>query len=189
MLQTLKKFGFTTDELTDVYKGYVRPMMEYADVVWNSSLTKEQVHILEKLQRRACKIILGNTFNSYQEALKICGIETLVDRRLAHCCKFAESLFKCKQTDNIIPPVRKTIYGRELRNSHFISLLPCRTTRFKNSPIPFYINLLNSYLENLYRPSCGLRNSCNNGEIIHSSPHLSRFELFHLSSVYLSQLS
>ena len=78
MLQTLKKFGFTTDELTDVYKGYVRPMMEYADVVWvwNSSLTKEQVHIFEKLQKRACKIILGNTFNSYQEPLKIRGIET-----------------------------------------------------------------------------------------------------------------
>ena len=55
MLRTLKKIGFTTDKLTVVYKGYVTPMMENADVVWNSSLTKEQVHILEKLQKRARK--------------------------------------------------------------------------------------------------------------------------------------
>ena len=145
MLRTLKKFGFTTDELIAVYKGYVRPMMEYADVVWNSSITKDQMHTLEKLQKRACKIILGsNNYNSYQEAIEACGIETLADRRQAHCCKFAESLFKCKQTENLIPPLRKNVHGRELRNSHHVSLPACRTNRFKNSPIPFYINLLNS---------------------------------------------
>ena len=35
----LKRFGFKKDELITVYKGYIRPLLEYADVVWNSSLT------------------------------------------------------------------------------------------------------------------------------------------------------
>ena len=33
MLRMLKK-----DELITVYKGYIRPLSEYADIVWNSSL-------------------------------------------------------------------------------------------------------------------------------------------------------
>ena len=35
----LKRFGFKKDELITVYTGYIRPLLEYADVVWNSSLT------------------------------------------------------------------------------------------------------------------------------------------------------
>ena len=39
MLRMLKRFGFKKDELITVYTGYIRPLSEYADVVWNSSLT------------------------------------------------------------------------------------------------------------------------------------------------------
>ena len=35
MLRMLKRFGFKKDELITVYKGYIHPLLEYADVVWN----------------------------------------------------------------------------------------------------------------------------------------------------------
>ena len=42
MLRSLKKFGFDQDELTVVYKSYLRPVLEYGDVVWHPSITKKQ---------------------------------------------------------------------------------------------------------------------------------------------------
>ena len=33
MLRILKKFGFNKDELSVVYKGYVRPLLEYGGVI------------------------------------------------------------------------------------------------------------------------------------------------------------
>ena len=54
MLRMLKRFGFKKDdELITVYKGYIRPLLEYADVVWNSSLTLKQTKTIEQVQRRA----------------------------------------------------------------------------------------------------------------------------------------
>ena len=39
MLRSLKRFGFNKSELVTVYKGYIRPLLEYSDVIWHSSLT------------------------------------------------------------------------------------------------------------------------------------------------------
>ena len=144
MLRNLKRFGFDPSELSIVYKGYVRPLLEYGDVVWGSSLTCDQSSTLEKVQKRACKIILGKKYNSYSDAIKECGIETLSDRRQNHSTKFAQSLPDCNRTSSLIPPTRRSVHGRELRNSDSISRLPCRTERFRKSPIPYFIDLLNN---------------------------------------------
>ena len=121
MLRSLKHFGFNCDELCVVYKGHVRPLLEYADVVWNSALT-DQTNTLEKVKKRPCGIILGQSYISYDNALVECGIETFSERREEHCLKF----------------------GRELRNSSNAALLSCRTTRVRKSPIPYFRDLLNA---------------------------------------------
>ena len=41
MLRSVKKFGFDHDELLTVYKSFVRPIIEYGDVVWHSALQKQ----------------------------------------------------------------------------------------------------------------------------------------------------
>ena len=143
MLRSLKRFGFNSNELCVVYKGYVRPLVEYADVVWHSSLTINQSNTIEKVQKTACRIILGYSYTSYNDALNECGIESLVDRRKGHCLKFAAGLSQCPQTKDLIPPNRKEAHGRELRNSSSISNLSHRTARFSRSPVPYFIELLN----------------------------------------------
>ena len=50
------------------YLKEIRPLAEHAVVVWNSGLTKSQINDLEKIQRIALVIILGNNFHSYSEA-------------------------------------------------------------------------------------------------------------------------
>ena len=68
-----------------VYKSYVRPVIEYADVVWHSGLTYKQAGDLERIQRRACRTILGHQFSTYTEAIKQCNLDRLSERRVDHC--------------------------------------------------------------------------------------------------------
>ena len=117
MLRTLKRFGFTKDELSVVYSGYVRPILEYADVVWHSSVSATQSQQIESTQKRACRIILGRKYTSYEDALSICKFDTLSGRREGHCLRFAEGLSKSKRTSSLIPPTRGECHGRFLRNN------------------------------------------------------------------------
>ena len=149
MLRTLKRFGFNTFELITVYRGYIRPIIEYADVIWHSSLTLKQSQTLESIQRRACKIILSSEYVSYVHALEICDLDLLSAWRETHCLNFARSPLKSERTKMLIPPPpgRQEIHGKQLRNSTNITQLRARTNRFTQSPIPYYhdcIGLLNS---------------------------------------------
>ncbi len=144
MLRTLKKFGFDKNELIVVLKSYLRPVMEYAAVVWHSSITDRQTHELERIQKRAVKTILGPEYTSYKEGLSACNIDSLANRRTAQCLKFAESLSDNIRCKHLIPPTRFVSHGKNLRNSNSITQLRSRTTRFQNSPVPYFISLLNS---------------------------------------------
>ena len=144
MLRTLKKFGFSSKELSTVYKGYVRPILEYADVVWHSGITKKQSKEIEHVKKRVCRIIQGNNYTSYSESLVACELDSLADRRREHCVNFAQDLVHNIRTESIMPPTRQMSHGRTLRNSHHFSSLPARTSRFYNSPVPFFIRILNN---------------------------------------------
>ena len=98
MLRNLERFGFNPLELGIIYKGYFRPLLEYGDVVWGSSLTCDQGTTLEKVQKRASKIILGKNYNSYTDAMETCELDMLSDRRKIHSRKFAQSLPNCQRT-------------------------------------------------------------------------------------------
>ena len=114
MLRTLKRFGFNTSELITVYRGYIRPIIEYADVIWHSSLTLKQSQTLESIQRRACKIMLGFEYVSYVNALEICDLDLLSARRETHCLNFARSLLKSERTKMLIPPADRRFMANSL---------------------------------------------------------------------------
>ena len=104
MLRLLKRFGFSQLELCTVYQGYyLRPLLEYADTVWHSSLTAGQSKHLEQLQRRACRMVLDEDFISHADALQVCDLETLSDRRKSHCVRFAQGLSKSIRTKEPTP--------------------------------------------------------------------------------------
>ena len=135
MLRSLKRFGFDQEELTVVYKSYVRPVIEYADVVWHSGLTYKQAGDLERIQRRACRTILGHQFSTYTEAIKQCNLDRLSE--------FARELVDNPITSHLLPPTRISTHGRNLRNANNFSQPKIKTNRFKQSPIPYFVSLLN----------------------------------------------
>ena len=68
-----------TKELITFYKTYLRPVSEYACQVYHNSLPKYLSDDLERLQKRALRIILPE--KTYAAVLESSGLTTMHDRR------------------------------------------------------------------------------------------------------------
>ena len=82
---------FTTDEdeLNNINILFVRSILEQSCVVWHSSLTVEDSNDLERVQKSAIKIILKEEFDEYEQGLQKLNLQSLYERRLTLCEKFA----------------------------------------------------------------------------------------------------
>ena len=65
----------------NLYKIFVRPILEFAVVAW-SPWERKDIDALEKIQRRATRMIPGLGKLPYEERLKACGLTTLECRRV-----------------------------------------------------------------------------------------------------------
>ena len=64
-----------------LYTCYVRPHLEFAIPVWSPYMQKD-INRLEKVQRRATKLIHKLRSNTYDERCRTLGIQQLIDRRI-----------------------------------------------------------------------------------------------------------
>ena len=62
--------------IVPLYKPIVRPHLEYCIQAW-MTYQRKYIDMLEKIQRRATKLIPGLRYLRYEERLKECGIATL----------------------------------------------------------------------------------------------------------------
>ena len=85
----MKHHGLDEMELVKVYCSVLRSCLEFASPVYGPMLTGELSEELEKLQRRALKIIFGFD-QSYRTILEKTGIGTLEERRKVAIEKFAQ---------------------------------------------------------------------------------------------------
>ena len=93
LLRRLKSLKYEKHIILDYYVKEVRPIAEFGAVVWHSGLTQSQSKDLERIQKVALKIILADSYLSYANALSVCNLDTLEDRRLVLCTNFAVKLY------------------------------------------------------------------------------------------------
>ena len=96
------------DELRVVYGGYVRPILEYADVVWHSSNAFKQSSNIESL---FLGIHMIHMLMVWVEANL-----SLFERRENHCHRFAEGVPNNELTESLLSPSRFECHGRSLRS-------------------------------------------------------------------------
>ncbi|KAI8489116.1 hypothetical protein Bbelb_331010 [Branchiostoma belcheri] len=104
-----------------VFGGSQRQALDVSDkgCRWKARkiLTHQQAATIEQVQKRACRTSLGKHYTDYASALQQCGLETLENRRVNLCHKFAVSMEKSERTADLLPPTRGQSTRRELRNS------------------------------------------------------------------------
>ena len=109
MLSKLKYVGTKTEDLLDIYRLYVRSILEYCAVVYHSGLTQEQSHQLETVQRVALATILGDNYVSYDAAREMTGIPLLSERRQQRVETFCKRAVKHPRHRKMFPP--NTVVG------------------------------------------------------------------------------
>ena len=151
IIHRLRKY-LPRNSLLTIYVAFVRPHLNYGDIVYdypgNSSFTKK----LESIQYNACLAITGCFRGTSRDKLySELGLETLADRRyIRRLCFFY------KIVNNFTPQYLRNYItiqaNNNLRNRLPIKPIFARTERFRNSFFPHCIsqwNILDSRIRDL----------------------------------------
>ena len=98
MLHVAAKFINNHQDLVFLYKTFIRSVLEFSAVVWNSSLSQNNISDIERIQKAAVKVILKEKYKDYSSALSELNLETLSKRREMLCLRFAK---KCLKLDKL----------------------------------------------------------------------------------------
>ena len=149
MLTKLKYVGVSYEDLIEIYIMFIRSITEYCSVVFHSGLTQAQSDDLERIQRTCLKVILAENYVSYEAALKLCGLQTLFDRRQKRCLDFALKCLKHPVNSRLFPSnVNKlnNVYDPRKREHYQVNF--ARTSAYRDSSIPYCQRLLNRHFQN-----------------------------------------
>ena len=139
MLRLLKRSNADNSILILVYCTIIRPVLENACQVWHFNITEYLSEDIEKLQKRALRIVLP--FATYREACSITGIPLLKDRRRLLCERFFVKNAHGDKLGDLLPPKLEhnynTRYGSDYNN------YSCKTDRFMKSFFPQMVSLMN----------------------------------------------
>lgn len=141
------KYELDRKSLETIYMTFIRPILEYADVLWDNC-TQQEKQDLEKIQLEAARIATGTTkLISIQNLYDETGWEQLETRRKNH-----KLLLFYKMLNNISPVYLSTLvpaqvqavssYG--LRNATDIRTINAHTSQYFNSFLPSVIRDWNS---------------------------------------------
>lgn len=136
ILRTLK-FIVNRSCLEKMYFCFIRPLLEYADVVWDNC-SRELKNEIEAVQNEAARIVSGAT--------KLCNIQTLLselqwetlesrrkNHRLVLMYKMKNSLAP-EYLQNTLPQMAQDRYP--LRNSENTPIMTCKTKQYFDSFLP-----------------------------------------------------
>ena len=70
-LKVLKGYNAPRDDLRTFYTSVIRSVVEYGAQIWHGSLTEEQSRDIERIQKRAMKVMCPD--RTYEQALIQCG--------------------------------------------------------------------------------------------------------------------
>ena len=142
LVRKVASFGASEEDLKNIYILFVRSHLEQSATVWHSSLTQENIDDLERVQKSAFKVILGEKYISYNNALIKLDMETLKNRRDELCLNFALKCVKHKKLKKMFPLNRKC-HNMDTRENEKYEVQFAYNGRLKKSSIPYMQIMLN----------------------------------------------
>ena len=133
--------------LSTFYLVYIRPILEYADTTW-ADLTKKLADRLERLQRKAARIICGMPLYdrvNHTNLLATLGWPTLASRRLYHQAVLAYQLHRNLFPSHVFHALfdRRNL-GYNLRRPATFDTPIAHTVLYRKSPLFSAANLFNT---------------------------------------------
>ena len=107
LMRRISNFGASWDDLKNIYILYIRSLLEQSCTVWHSGLSQENIQDLERVQKSAMKLIMKESFRSYEHALNILELESLQDRRELLCLNFAKKCLNNEKMKDLLPKIQK----------------------------------------------------------------------------------
>ena len=151
ILQALK-FQLDRKSLEIMYFSFVRPILEYADIIWDNCYNFEK-EAIEKVQWEAARIVTGATKScSRVKLLEDTGWDTMEKRRYKHRMVIFFKMIKNMAPTylaNLIPPSVHQVSQRNLRNYSDLTVPRSRTNLYNKSFIPVATREWNSLPENM----------------------------------------
>ena len=133
--------------MLDIFKLFVRSIVEYCSVAFHSSLTVEDSSKIEQVQKTCLKVILGEMYVSYSAALEMTGLTPLSTRREERCLNFAVKCVRHPRNSRLFPFKKEGVYDDQyLRKSETFEVNFASGSIYKKSAIPYCQRLLNSHV-------------------------------------------
>lgn len=148
-LAVLRKHKFLLDRRTleQIYFSYILPVLEYADIVWDS-LPIFFINKLELIHKEAARIVTGATKLVSTDLLyKDTCWETLEERRKKHKIIKLHSMVHNHTPSafsGILPRRNSEIHNVVTRQSNQLSTIKTNTNYYKNSFLPASVSLWNN---------------------------------------------
>lgn len=137
-LNRLKRSGVSSDDLLLFYTSVIRSVLEYACQAWHTSLTVEQTHRIESIQKRALAIIFG-----HDNIIIKANFPTLESRREELCKLFSRDMYNANNCLNyLLPKPRDCNAINKLRHFNRYIAPTARTVRYQKS---FIMHALEHY--------------------------------------------
>ena len=143
ILRRLKSIGAKVSDLVEVYTKQIRCILELAAPAWQGSITQAERITLERVQKCACHIILGDSYISYRNALNLLNLESLELRRQKLSLKFAIKASKHSKFKAWFKPNDQNVNTRQ-EKTKFCDVKASHS-RFDKSAISYLTKLLNGH--------------------------------------------
>ena len=148
MLRRLKGLGANLDEMLEVYEKQIRCVLEMAVAVWEPGLTQCENKQIERVQRSAFSVILGDEYHSYENALTILDRKRLSERRYDLCLKFSKKASLHQKYQNWFsynPDISVDMVNTRTEKPKLkYKPVKTRTRSYKKSPLSYLTEILNT---------------------------------------------
>ena len=153
-INVMRKLKFQLDRksLETIYFSFIRPLLEYASVVW-SNCTQYESNELEKIQNEAARIVTGATkLVSLHSLYTDTGWESLASRREKHKLILYYKMqhgMTPEYLSSLVPPTVGSIARYPLRNESDLQTVPAKSQQYFNSFLPSVTRAWNGLPEDI----------------------------------------